>query len=893
MADRIQQRRDTAARWVQYNPILLEGEVGYVLDNPNQYKIGDGIHAWNDLPVRGGGTITNLADDEDIQSKENDLGVSVLKFADRRYDAVNFSGKGYKILRKNIQDGKNLLTQEMINEANTIYEVRYDFDLRGEEITIPEGCVLKFEGGSLRNGIINGNNYSIVCEKSYRIFYTIQFKGDSVFNLILNIEWLCDTYMTQFNFDADNYTDSSTELNEAFSCGVRNFIMPYDKFFYLKNPIIINGDIDIIGNEKRDKIQHRDYNEVITQIEPCIVTKEIDTMFIYHFNTDRQKKTLELSGLKFANFSLFPTEVVDGVTYSIPEKYNTPIVRFINESNVPLIRPRFDLVIVGKPGTNCYGLKYDDELGELVIDKRVKGAIYQYTGISLEGPMYFTELNGYMQDIFQGFRLLNNTVLDKNKNGFNCFRLNADFWTILGGDFNHCGNPILINGFYQSGGCFHTDQYNKPENAYFRNCSSTGKRNFRVNMQGFIYDLGLDLGNDIHITNSAFDTVNVFYPLNTEHIASVKEELINTTRYAPIDKTELTSLNNLLNTMFYIARFVKSYKHVLKFHEDDGSVSEEDAIIFVDDAIYTSDYANKYPESDKILHITTEDSYHLLVRLNSTRFYVQNVYKLFTNSLPCKGGIGDYDSSYFYIKPEDVNAKRTVEQSVEFILNELGDSSFVMVYMNGVATSSSIKPITVTVDNETITQKIDSANFYGDSAIKVPISRQELCTCTVATMSSYITPLLRVYIPSNFNTMNVMYASSKDDMKDRAYGTYFGFNLFSKRPIYKLHSSIYDFDGEAFDIRRKGIKNYRPGAYGAAPNNVGFQYYDESLKRFIYWQGEKYIDYDGESVDNKRAGTSDERPTGINVGFQYFDTNLGKPIYWTGSKWVDATGTEV
>ena len=53
MADRIQQRRDTATRWAQYNPILLEGEIGWVSDNPNQYKIGDGEHAWNDLPLRG------------------------------------------------------------------------------------------------------------------------------------------------------------------------------------------------------------------------------------------------------------------------------------------------------------------------------------------------------------------------------------------------------------------------------------------------------------------------------------------------------------------------------------------------------------------------------------------------------------------------------------------------------------------------------------------------------------------------------------------------------------------------------------------------------------------------------------------------------------------------
>ena len=66
MADIIQQRRDTAARWAQYNPILLEGEVGYVTDNPNQYKIGNGRDKWNDLPLRGytGTIVQDTGDDE-------------------------------------------------------------------------------------------------------------------------------------------------------------------------------------------------------------------------------------------------------------------------------------------------------------------------------------------------------------------------------------------------------------------------------------------------------------------------------------------------------------------------------------------------------------------------------------------------------------------------------------------------------------------------------------------------------------------------------------------------------------------------------------------------------------------------------------------------------------
>lgn len=53
MADRIQFRRDTSGNWQKYNPVLMEGEMGLVTDNPNQYKMGDGTNTWNDLSLRG------------------------------------------------------------------------------------------------------------------------------------------------------------------------------------------------------------------------------------------------------------------------------------------------------------------------------------------------------------------------------------------------------------------------------------------------------------------------------------------------------------------------------------------------------------------------------------------------------------------------------------------------------------------------------------------------------------------------------------------------------------------------------------------------------------------------------------------------------------------------
>lgn len=104
----------------------------------------------------GGGTINNLADDEDLVSVDKGESLSVLKFADRAYNPGIYVGMGYKILRRNIIDGKNILTQDMVNQPHTIYMIQYDFDLDGATITLPEGCMFDFQGGSISNGFLEG-----------------------------------------------------------------------------------------------------------------------------------------------------------------------------------------------------------------------------------------------------------------------------------------------------------------------------------------------------------------------------------------------------------------------------------------------------------------------------------------------------------------------------------------------------------------------------------------------------------------------------------------------------------------------------------------------------------------------------------------------------------------
>lgn len=70
---------------------------------------------------------------------------------------------------------RNSLTPIMINQPNTIYEIRYDFDLDGNEISIPEECVLKFNGGSFSNGSITSTKAYI--DTSVNIFKDIEIKN--------------------------------------------------------------------------------------------------------------------------------------------------------------------------------------------------------------------------------------------------------------------------------------------------------------------------------------------------------------------------------------------------------------------------------------------------------------------------------------------------------------------------------------------------------------------------------------------------------------------------------------------------------------------------------------------------------------------------------------------
>ena len=165
------------------------------------------------ISSKGDITINNFPDNEDLELytiyQDSNNKIDVIRFKDRN----NSNGMAYKYLRKT----KNMiLSQSDFNQANTIYEIRYDFDLNGNTISIPENCELKFVGGSLKNGTINFNNTLL----SGDIKIKTNILGD-----IRN----GDIYPEWFGAVGDGIIDDSNAFLTAFEI-ISNSFISIDKF---------------------------------------------------------------------------------------------------------------------------------------------------------------------------------------------------------------------------------------------------------------------------------------------------------------------------------------------------------------------------------------------------------------------------------------------------------------------------------------------------------------------------------------------------------------------------------------------------------------------------------------------------------------------------------------
>lgn len=257
-------------------------------------------------------SVVNNPDNEDIQSV-GEVGKEVLQFADKTYEKTAFSGFGRVYLRKNLYNQKNVLSQEMVKSANTIYNVQYDYDLDGNVLEMPDGCVLDFCGGSISNGSLSFSKpCTILADR--QVFSGVMLEKGSQFSD-------CDINPIWFGVVGDGVTDDTGAIRYmlSFCKNIYNvqresrngadfsprIVFKKNSYYKITGPICIDFLCHILGNPVflyTGEDIAEDVNDLKNTGAAVIITEQRNTTF--EFSVIRLKEqyvgadnvTTDLSG---------------------------------------------------------------------------------------------------------------------------------------------------------------------------------------------------------------------------------------------------------------------------------------------------------------------------------------------------------------------------------------------------------------------------------------------------------------------------------------------------------------------------------------------------------------------------------------------------------------------
>lgn len=250
------------------NNVTFEGDVKHYLDDRISNKVGEvSRELMNEIDSTKSGLtediksmqssvtsqVARLADEEDLNSYQHIDGTSHIGIKDRGAS----DGKGYVILRKlDKRTGAELSFKEQITKSNTIYEVRYNFDLGGEDLLMPEDSILKFVGGCLYNGAIIGRNTYIDSPLTKIFGDNISLQEYTSINEDLSETIAPNSFVNDYVYPewfgavGDGEADDAQAINRAVKVGyaIGRGIKLSNRVYSISEPIIIGSGTRLEGD---------------------------------------------------------------------------------------------------------------------------------------------------------------------------------------------------------------------------------------------------------------------------------------------------------------------------------------------------------------------------------------------------------------------------------------------------------------------------------------------------------------------------------------------------------------------------------------------------------------------------------------------------------------------
>lgn len=790
------------------------------------------------------GDVTNAPDEEDLTTGEDNR----LKFKDR----PALSGMGYVILRKNFVEGKNTLTQEMVNQENTIYEIRYDFDLNDEEITIPEGCVLDFQGGSFSNGTINANG----CE----------LKGTPKLN-VSKIGMLKYGYYDLSWFVG--IEDYSTLLQDVLDKSYTGLHKNEQIIIYVpKGEYIISNLTWANPNTGSPNTNNRFAGRLTIRGE--------GTGSVININSG--------DGITLIDRFLIEDVVIIGAkvkpaiklgkTSTIYPDANSIINRCHFENNNAGAITSVDYLL-NLNITNCYFTSNNNKEGSVVSLQGQSSTTFRVT------KCYFSNNNSAKYCLY----LEGNTNINIHDNIFESSGLLI---------YAHSCNMLSVDSNYFEYG---TDYYVQVDKHSF--VVHITNNLFRYNMCDKPF-ISLSNSGEKVVENNKFEWWGLGNIPNEGYIKGIN---ITNLRYnnnsLSVKNPQTTRFENEGDADINIStRNLKLYSSFQNGTSETGypkATDSDNYIEFVNDYGYADNNSYKVRLTSKLLRVPNTnytykagDRYVVSFYLKFTEESKDNTVEvLFTGA----AGIGD----------AIISDKSTDWKRYQFeILQDEGNVD-VGIYF---------KPYTYAtgacefyIDDVQIERK--ESGFAGDyiltNNISLPYTKNNLAISPNLFNTSfkvegegwyrvlklnYVPALLSLYVYKSYTSSpfecQVINIGCRYNNSHSAYSM-FG-SVFTKFRITQV--------GDIYYLELYYNNNFVNDISIVIDNYITF----EKCTIIPVIKDAEYdtMIYSGIIAQSiTQSGTSSNRPTNINNGYQYFDANINKPIWWTGSKWVDATGAEV
>lgn len=802
------------------------------------------------------------------------------------------------ILKKNIVNGKSILTQEMVSKSNTIYEIRYDFDLNSEEITIPENCVLDFQGGSFNNGTIIGNNTEIIANK-VNIFKLISIQGS----------WKVDTiYSNWFDFKLIKEYDNSNNFNnlsKLLSDDIHNTLYISEGIYFTQpdygTPVEYHGSITpyviklcsnttVYNNATikllKSSIKYDDYVIIGATSEEgrkCSNIEIIGGNLIGNLQYFTAQELYEGETTREWGFGIYMRGVDNvlirdvKISYCIGDGLAFSWYYYGSYSDTEMVNGYHTSMVTVQ---NCIS-SYNRRQGMSIIDGchnfQITNCTFEKTG------KYLYTSPGAGIDIEPNF---NSAVSDSitirdcnfidNYRGIELYRGaklitvdNCNMWHTS--DYVSKDNPLPNDDYGKAPQdlLIYTSTFDEDTNIIVSNCNMDSRiviynGNLKMYDSKFKSILFMDASHDSHIFNRGisceFNKCFVGYK-NTSNILITKE-------------------NNKSLSYFKDCVFNDCFINIIDY----GYIT-------------TNNYDIEWPIDFEFYNCKFEGK-GAMINIAASSKYTNCV---FNNIESVK------------VDLHNINKKCTIYNSIMY-LNSINRE----VSVDGVPRFTIGSP-DMNTDNELLF--VSGLQFYTQDSV----NKKVFINCSANTNGKYILHGINIvgiksdetanmlnYIAKNFPTINLSLSNqSKFGIINVSYdylniiGTSLGSEDFGEivltYPDKSIATHIGNYWTNAKGIRLDNVKavfgnvDKRNEMTKLSSVNRGLEFFDTTYNKTVIWDGSKWIEYDGASAGVSRYGITSNRPGSDKLyrGFQFYDTSIEKPIWWNGTKWVDATGADV